>query len=66
MGDLDSAVASGLQGAGEAGLRATLEYINDGIFFADSQGSVVDANAAACRQLGRLTWTRTEHGSMSI
>ena len=54
MGDLDSAVASGLQGAGEAGLRATLEYIKDGIFFADSQGSVVDANAAACRQLGRL------------
>jgi len=53
MGDLESAVVSGAEGASEAGLRATLEYIKDGIFFADSQGIVVDANAAACRQLGR-------------
>ncbi len=53
MGDLASAVAEGLLGAGQAGLRATLEYVKDGIFFADSQGVVVDANEAACRQLGR-------------
>ena len=53
MGDLANAVASGLLGAGEAGLRATLEYVKDGIFFADSQGIIVDANGAACRQLGR-------------
>ena len=53
MGDLPSAMDSGALGAGEGGLRATLEYIKDGIFFADSQGIVVDANAAACRQLGR-------------
>ncbi|MEI9949250.1 MAG: PAS domain S-box protein [Pseudomonadota bacterium] len=53
MGDLANAVASGLPGAGEAGLRATLEYVRDGIFFIDSQGIVVDANAAACSQLGR-------------
>ncbi|HYP76639.1 MAG TPA: PAS domain S-box protein [Polyangiaceae bacterium] len=46
-------VPSELPGAGEAGLRATLEYVKDGIFFADSQGIVVDANAAACDQLGR-------------
>ena len=51
MGDWQS--AEGLPGAGEAGLRATLEYIKDGIFFIDSQGIVVDANAAACSQLGR-------------
>jgi len=40
--------------SGEAGLRATLEYIKDGIFFIDSQGTVVDVNAAACEQLGRV------------
>jgi len=53
MADLESARASGLPGAGEGGLRATLEYIKDGVFFADSRGIVVDANAAACNQLGR-------------
>jgi PAS domain S-box-containing protein len=53
MADLESAQASGLPGAGEGGLRATLEYIKDGVFFADSRGIVVDANAAACNQLGR-------------
>ncbi len=50
MADLPNAVASGVP---EAGLRATLEYVKDGIFFLDSQGIVVDANAAACSQLGR-------------
>ena len=54
MGDLANAVESALPGAGEAGLRATLEYIKDGVFFIDSQGIVVDANAAACSQLGRV------------
>ncbi|MEI9941760.1 MAG: PAS domain-containing protein [Pseudomonadota bacterium] len=53
MGDLESAIASGLPATNEAGLRATLEYVKDGIFFLDSQGTVVDANAAACSQLGR-------------
>ena len=53
MGDLANAVASGSSGASEAGLRATLEHVKDGIFFIDSQGVVVDANAAACSQLGR-------------
>jgi len=53
MADLANTVASGLPGAAEAGLRATLEYVKDGIFFIDSQGIVVDANAAACAQLGR-------------
>jgi PAS domain S-box-containing protein len=53
MGDPGNAVQSGLLRAGEAGLRATLEYIKDGIFFIDSHGVVVDANAAACLQLGR-------------
>ena len=53
MGDLDSAAASGSPGASEAGLRAMLEYVKDGIFFLDSQGTVRDANAAACSQLGR-------------
>ncbi|HEY0463057.1 MAG TPA: PAS domain-containing protein, partial [Polyangiaceae bacterium] len=53
MGDLESAGAIGSPGAGEAGLRATLEYVKDGIFFLDSQGIVRDANAAACSQLGR-------------
>lgn len=38
---------------GEAGLRATLEYVKDGIFFLDADGIVIDANAAACQQLGR-------------
>jgi len=57
MGDLANTVASGLPGAGEAGLRATLEYIKDGVFFIDAKGVVVDANAAACSQLGRA---RTE------
>jgi PAS domain S-box-containing protein len=36
----------------QADLRATLEHIQDGIFFADAAGVVVDANGAACRQLG--------------
>lgn len=54
MGDLANAAASGVLGAGEAGLRATLEYVKDGIFFADSRGIIVDANEAACRQLGRV------------
>jgi PAS domain S-box-containing protein len=53
MGESASAKASELLEAGEVGLRATLEYIKDGIFFADSSGVVVDANAAACEQLGR-------------
>ncbi|HEY3254567.1 MAG TPA: PAS domain S-box protein, partial [Polyangiaceae bacterium] len=53
MGDFASALADGLPEASEAGLRATLEYVKDGIFFLDSQGTVVDANAAACAQLGR-------------
>ncbi len=57
MGDTASAAADGLLGAGQAGLRATLEYVKDGIFFADSRGIVVDANEAACQQLGR---TRVE------
>lgn len=35
------------------GLRAALEHVKDGIFFIDSRGIVVDANAAACAQLGR-------------
>src|SRR4051812_6173209 len=53
MGDLESALASGSPGSGEAGLRAMLEYVKDGIFFLDSQGVVLDANTAACSQLGR-------------
>ena len=53
MGDLENAVPTGLPASGEAGLRATLEYVRDGIFFIDSEGVVVDANAAACAQLGR-------------
>lgn len=38
--------------AGRAGLRATLEYLQDGVFFADSAGVVFDVNRAACEQLG--------------
>jgi PAS domain S-box-containing protein len=57
MGESASAQAGEVLGAGEVGLRATLEYVKDGIFFADSRGIVVDANAAACEQLGR---TRAE------
>ncbi|HET7544253.1 MAG TPA: PAS domain S-box protein [Polyangiaceae bacterium] len=53
MADFESPAASGLPGASEAGLRATLEYVKDGIFFLDAEGVVVDANAAACEQLGR-------------
>ncbi|HKO50724.1 MAG TPA: PAS domain-containing protein [Polyangiaceae bacterium] len=53
MADSTSGLVSGLPGAGEAGLRATLDYIKDGVFFIDSQGIVVDANTAACSQLGR-------------
>ena len=52
MGDLANA-ASGLLEAGEAGLRVALEHVKDGIFFADPRGIIVDANEAACRQLGR-------------
>jgi len=39
---------------GDGGLRATLEFVKDGIFFLNSEGIVVDANAAACQQLGRV------------
>jgi PAS domain S-box-containing protein len=53
MVDLANTEPSGLPGAGEAGLRATFEFVKDGIFFIDAQGTVVDANAAACEQLGR-------------
>ncbi len=35
-----------------AGLRATFEYLKDGVFFADSAGVVLDVNQAACEQLG--------------
>lgn len=59
----DTERSSSLPAAGDAGLRATLEYIKDGIFFADSQGIVVDANAAACLQLGR---TRAEVVGASV
>lgn len=37
----------------EIGLRAALEHVKDGIFFVDSRGIVIDANAAACVQLNR-------------
>ncbi|MES1175872.1 MAG: PAS domain-containing protein [Myxococcales bacterium] len=57
MGESAGANTSELTEAGEVGLRATLEYVKDGIFFTDSRGIVVDANAAACEQLGR---TRAE------
>jgi PAS domain S-box-containing protein len=53
MADLASMEPHGLPSAGEAGLRATLDYVKDGIFFIDSDGTVVDANVAACEQLGR-------------
>jgi PAS domain S-box-containing protein len=33
-------------------LRATLEYVKDGVFFVNPAGIVVDANRAACEQLG--------------
>ena len=54
MPDSADRVSWGMPVSGEAGLRATLEYIKDGIFFIDSQGTVVDVNAAACEQLGRV------------
>ncbi|HEY5375106.1 MAG TPA: PAS domain S-box protein [Polyangiaceae bacterium] len=53
MGDSADAAAGVLFREEDAGLRASLEYVKDGIFFADSRGVVVDANAAACMQLGR-------------
>jgi PAS domain S-box-containing protein len=52
MGDFQARVGSGLFTGGQGDLRATLEYVQEGIFFADSLGVVVDANEAACRQLG--------------
>jgi len=53
MADLANMAGTGESHTGEAGLRATLEYVKDGIFFLDADGIVIDANAAACRQLGR-------------
>jgi PAS domain S-box-containing protein len=53
MADLETPAASGSPSTAEAGLRTALEYIKDGIFFIDAQGTVFDANAAACEQLGR-------------
>src|SRR6188768_123297 len=53
MADIAREAASRLSEAGEGGLRATLEYVKDGIFFIDAQGTVIDANAAACAQPGR-------------
>jgi len=53
MGDSGDAAHSVVFGQDEAGLRASLEYVKDGIFFADSRGVIVDVNAAACTQLGR-------------
>lgn len=53
MADLADTTGRGSPDTSEAGLRATLEYVKDGIFFLDAAGIVVDANAAACQQLGR-------------
>lgn len=53
MVDLANTVDRALPYAVDGGLRATLEYVKDGIFFLDADGIVVDANAAACEQLGR-------------
>ena len=53
MANLANMERNGELHTGEAGLRATLEYVKDGIFFLDADGIVIDANAAACQQLGR-------------
>jgi PAS domain S-box-containing protein len=53
MADLANMERARASGTGEAGLRAMLEFVKDGIFFLDAEGTVVDANAAACQQLGR-------------
>jgi PAS domain S-box-containing protein len=52
MADFQARAGSGLFTSGQGDLRATLEYVQDGVFFADSAGVVADANEAACRQLG--------------
>jgi PAS domain S-box-containing protein len=53
MADSANIEGTGELHTAEAGLRATLEYVKDGIFFLDGEGIVLDANAAACEQLGR-------------
>lgn len=53
MADLGNTMVRGSPDLGDAGLRATLEYVKDGIFFLNAEGIVVDANTAACEQLGR-------------